>query len=80
MRRRPSLDHRPQYQVLEDERTGELRVVSGPTLLFLGPYEVERGELKPVTVLGANDARAVTNKATGEVRLVKGPTTFVPGV
>lgn len=69
-----------QYAVVEDEQTGERRVVPGPCLLFLGPYEslvapAERSK----TVLGPKEALTVLNSTTGEERLVKGPTTFVPG-
>mmetsp|Transcript_30905 Transcript_30905/g.68436 ORF Transcript_30905/g.68436 Transcript_30905/m.68436 type:complete len:647 (+) Transcript_30905:67-2007(+) len=67
-----------QYVLVEDEQTGETRVVSGPQLLFLGPYETAQSP-KNKTVLGATEAITVTNKVTGEVKLVKGPTTFVPG-
>ncbi len=67
-----------QYVKLDDEQTGETRVVAGPALVFPGPYEVARPPADK-TVLAAGDAVRVTNNTTGEERIVKGPATFVPG-
>ena len=64
--------------IVEDEQNGDLKVVSGPTLYMLGPYEVE-GQIKDKTVLGSNEAMIVVNNVTGEQRVIKGPTTFMPG-
>ncbi|KAG2489958.1 hypothetical protein HYH03_011588 [Edaphochlamys debaryana] len=67
-----------QYVVIDDEQSGERRVVSGPQLVFPGPYEVPQ-PVQDKTVLGADDAAYVTDKTTGDVRVVKGPATIVPG-
>lgn len=67
-----------QYVKLDDEQTGETRVVAGPALVFPGPYEVARPPADK-TVLAAGDAVRVTNNTTGEERIVKGPATLVPG-
>ncbi|KAG2428571.1 hypothetical protein HYH02_014374 [Chlamydomonas schloesseri] len=66
-----------QYVKVDDSQTGETRVVAGPALVFLGPYEVAQ-DVADKTVLGANDAVRVTNKTSGEERIVRGPATFVP--
>lgn len=35
----PPLHTHPQYVKVDDSQTGETRVVAGPALVFLGPYE-----------------------------------------
>ena len=67
--------------VVEDESSGSMRVLSGPQLVLLGPYESVKGAgVCDKVVLGPNDAAlVVTDRVSGESRLVKGPVTFVPG-
>lgn len=67
-----------EYVKVSDEQSGNVRVVEGPQLLFLGPYE-SASSVSSKSVLGAHDGLYVTDKVSGDVRLVKGPTTFVPG-
>ena len=66
-----------QYCLVEDTKSGSRRVVAGPTLLFLGPYEELVGSVQSKVVLGPKEGLIVTS-STGEARIVKGPFTFIP--
>jgi len=66
--------------VAEDEASGQLRIVEGPGLVLLGPYEVSKAGPLEKSVLGPSDpALIITDRSSGQSRLVKGPVAFVPG-
>lgn len=64
---------------MQDSISGTKRVVRGPCILFLGPYEEQIGGVSEVTILDANTSLVVLDTKSGQRRLIKGPTSFVPG-
>merc|ERR1711881_588857 len=63
-----------------DQSTGEIRTVSGPNQLALGPHDklLDGGKKKAIEV-DAEHAVLVRDKSTGQVRLVTENQLFVPG-
>jgi len=71
-----------EYATVRDDSTGQRKVVTGPSMYFLGAYEVLEGGdakgLKPVRVLKSTEGLVVSDEASGKQRVIKGPCTFVP--
>jgi len=67
-----------QYCLVESSLTGKPRVVSGPTLFFLGPYDkivLTEGKI----VLQKHEFVRLVDEETGNVRILRGPLNVVPG-
>jgi len=67
-----------QYINVKDVVSGEIKVVRGPDMYFLGPYE-ESGPVMSARVLSSVQGIYVSDKRTGDIRLMKGPMNFFPG-
>jgi hypothetical protein len=66
------------YSLIESTLTGELRVESGPKLLFLEPYDqAVRTERK--VVLMQDEYLRLVDEQTGIVRVLRGPQIVTPG-
>jgi regulator of protease activity HflC (stomatin/prohibitin superfamily) len=66
-----------EYVVLKNERTGEKRHVSGPGLIFPGPYDSIE-ETRPKVMLQKNEYTRLVDTLSGFERVVRGPQTLVP--
>merc|ERR1719267_26693 len=67
-----------QYVKIQDSQSGACRVVRGPKLVFLLPYEAVVDGPTETVVLSASQYITVRDSSTGERRVVRGPTTFTP--
>ena len=67
-----------QYAKIKDTLSGKMRVESGPTLHFMGPYDEHVSTDDKIVLLNHQYARLV-DTATGDVRVEKGEQTIVPG-
>ncbi|KAK3252469.1 hypothetical protein CYMTET_38232 [Cymbomonas tetramitiformis] len=67
-----------EYAIVQDDITGTLRQVQGPTLLFLGPYETLKSTSEAYN-LSPTQYFIVQNILTSEKRLERGPQVFIPG-
>jgi len=68
-----------QYIKIKDGITGDVKVVRGPKIYFLGAYETKQGGVMSAKILSATQGIYVSDKRSGEIRLIIGPTTFIPG-
>mmetsp|Transcript_18621 Transcript_18621/g.53354 ORF Transcript_18621/g.53354 Transcript_18621/m.53354 type:complete len:704 (+) Transcript_18621:56-2167(+) len=66
------------YAKVSDTKDGSERIVEGPKLLFLGPYDELMSKSNAVS-LSNTEYAVVINKLTGERSIVKGPRIFFPG-
>jgi len=78
--RRPAISlTSQQYITVKDVVSGDLKVVRGPAMYFLGAYEVAKTPVMNAKVLSAVEGIHFSDKRTGQIKLIKGPTTFIPG-
>jgi len=68
-----------QYVVVLDEATGAEKLVQGPTMMRLGPYEkvLRQGAAIP---LSASEYVHVRDQHSGDARVEHGPQSFTPGL
>lgn len=67
-----------QYSLIESSETGKPRVVSGPKLLFLEPYD-KILQTQGKIVLKKHEYVRLVDEQTGNVRVLRGPQNVVPG-
>lgn len=68
-----------EYAVVKNVQTGEMRHVAGPTLLFLGAYDVVENIL-PMMSLQRDEYVRLIDQSTGTERVLSGPQAVVPRV
>eukprot|EP01114_Cavostelium_apophysatum_P003214 TRINITY_DN1299_c0_g1_i1.p1 TRINITY_DN1299_c0_g1~~TRINITY_DN1299_c0_g1_i1.p1 ORF type:complete len:537 (-),score=189.64 TRINITY_DN1299_c0_g1_i1:43-1653(-) len=66
------------YIIIRDRLSSEERVVKGPQLIYLGPYEQLTGNVRTGESLGPTDFIKVVDKQTGQLSIVKGPILWFP--
>ena len=65
------------YAEIKDALTGEVKLVAGPQLYFLGPYESHETTSSKIVLTDRQFIRLL-DKKSGTQRLVRGPATFTP--
>jgi len=65
------------YATIKDTLTGEMTLVAGPQLHFLGPYDSHEDTKAKLILTDRQYCRLLDTKS-GKQRLVRGPTTIVP--
>ncbi len=68
-----------EYALIKDSVSGALKVLTGPLLYFMGPYETLQGRVTAGRSLGPIDYLKVRDNLNGEIRLEQGPQLWFPG-
>jgi regulator of protease activity HflC (stomatin/prohibitin superfamily) len=77
VKNKPSLREN-QYIVVEDNKTGDIKVISGPKLYTPGPFE-KYSDMYAKSKLTDTQYIIVKDERTGKKKVVTGPKLFVPG-